>query len=142
LRYDAAALARTEALVRFTIEYQGVPVGMIDVEPQPRLVAGAVVPLSGYAAVQTLVSSASEVLRRLGFFGHAGAAEFLADRGIAIQQAAELGRALELRDAYERFIPTDFIELVETPYPEVPLAAFIRFRAAAAAIPVATQHPC
>jgi len=119
--------------MRFTITHEGVPIGTVELAPGADRVTGPVDPLPAYGAVRPLVRAASEALGALVVGAPAPAPA--AGRGAAFARAAALGRALELRDAWGGLVATDFIELLDRPGAEPPLAAFVGFRMAPAGAP-------
>lgn len=119
--------------MRFTITHTGVPVGTVELEPQPAVVAGPVEPLGAYAALRPLVSAASAALQHLGFPAAAGEPGTpIPPPSVALGRAAALGRELELRDRDGALIPTEFVELVEVADVPTRLVALVGFRAATA----------
>lgn len=98
-------------------------------------IACAVFPLPGYAPIQPVVRAASEALRNLLPAGPPAdrGTELTAER--ALGRGAELGRALELRDATGVLVPTDFIELSEWRGGNPEVAALIRFRFSHTGVP-------
>lgn len=109
----------------FTITHHDVPIGLIEALPATERITVGVQPLPGYAPMQEVVRAASRALAdtALGTVGaeHAHAMH-------ALRHGAELGRALELRDATGAPVPTDYIELTDWPTGEPAVAALIRLR--------------
>ena len=115
--------------MEYAITHQGVPIGTIELPPDGDRFTVAVRPLPAYAAVQALVRSASVALADVGLGRPANA--------VALRRAADLGRALELREATGALVPVDSIELTEWPGGEPEVAAFVRLRESHAPVPAA-----
>lgn len=116
----------------YTVTHQGVPIGVIELPSDADRVTVAVDPLPAYAAVRPIVLRASSALADVALGRAANA--------FALQEAAELGRVLELRDASGVLVPVDFIELTEWPGGNIEFAAFVRLRDSHALMP-ATVRP-
>jgi hypothetical protein len=113
--------------MKCTVTHQGVPIGTVELPSSGDYFTVGVVPLGAYAAIQSLVRSASVALADVALGREANT--------VALQSAAALGRALELRDSSGAFVPVDFIELTEWPRGTPEIAAFIRLRQAHASLP-------
>jgi hypothetical protein len=124
-----------------TITYRGAPIGTLELPPAGERVAVAVTPLSGYEAIRPLVRQASRALTAvtLGTPG-APAMRPLASE-TTLGRAAELGRALELRDAAGALVPTDFIDLTDWPGGSPEVAAIIGLRDSHAGDPAPAPTP-
>jgi hypothetical protein len=110
----------------YTITHQGVPVGSIELPRDGDRFTVAVQPLPAYSAIQPLVRQASAALANVALGRSANA--------VALQHAAALGRAVELRDSTGALVPVDFIELTDWPGSKPEVAAFIRLRGAHARV--------
>ena len=121
------------------------PLGTVDlVEPGERL-SCAVAPLPAYEAIRSLVRAASVALSTAALLGPgegagAGAEQRLRTQ-LTLRRAAELGRALELRDAAGALVPTDYIELTEWPGGHPEIAALIGLRDSHAGVPARVRPP-
>jgi hypothetical protein len=120
--------------VQFTITHHGVPVGTTEFTMAGERLVVAVRPLPGYTAIRPLVRAASVALAGVALGGTQPV-----ESG-ALRRAAELGRALELRDEAGALVPVDYVELTEWPGGHPAVAAMLRLRDAHAAVP-ATVHP-
>jgi hypothetical protein len=127
--------------MRYTIEHQGVPVGIVEVTPGAELTAADVQPLPGYAAIQPLVRSATDALRNLGFIGPVAEPASSARGADALAAAGSLGRRLELRDERGAVVAVDAIDLTDWPGSESEVVAFISFGDASATVPAPVQPP-
>lgn len=116
----------------FTITHHGVPVGLIEALPAGERLTIGVQPLPGYVPLQEIVRAASRALADTALCNPGSASAHAAD---TLRRGAELGRALELRDAAGALVPTDYIELTDWPRGEPPVAALIRLRDAHAGVP-------
>jgi hypothetical protein len=125
----------------YTITHRGVPVGTVELPPSGERVTVAVTPLSAYEAIRPLVRRASRALTAVAL-GTPGvpALQPLASE-TALGRAAELGRALELRDADGALVPTDFIDLTDWPGGAPEVAAIIGIRDSHARQPAASPVP-
>jgi len=125
----------------FTITYQGVPIGRLEFPAAGERVAVAVTPLPAYDAVRSLVREASVALSSVALAGSGEAAGPQLRSQTALRRAAELGRALELRDAAGALVPTDFIDLTDWPggHPEV--AAIVGLRDSHAGVRAVVRPP-
>lgn len=121
--------------MRYTIEHQGVPVGIVEVMPGAELTAADVQPLPGYAAIQPLVRTATDALRNLGFIGPVAEPTSSARGADALAAAGALGGRLELRDERGAMVPVEAIDLTDWPGSENEVVAFITFGDAGATVP-------
>ena len=120
-----SSMKRTDQ--QYTVTHQGVPIGIIELPADADRVTVALDPLPAYAAVQPMVRRASSALADVALGRPTNA--------IALQEAAGLGRTLELRDASGALVPVDFIELTEWPGGNIEFAAFVRLRDSHAIVP-------
>ena len=115
----------------FVITHRGVPIGTVELPREGDHFTVEVQPLAAYADIQPFVREASGALADVALGRSANA--------LALNRAAALGRALELRDATGALVPVDFIELTDWPGGTPAVAAFIRMREARA--PVLARMP-
>jgi len=125
--------------MRYTITFNGAPVGAADFTPAGEFVTVSVTPLAGFNSISVIVRAASIAFADIALGGR----EVSSGPRIAsaLRRGAELGRALEPRDVSGALVPTDFIELTEWPRGSPEIAAMIRFRHAHATSPAAVQPP-
>jgi len=125
----------------YTITHRGVPIGTIELPVSSERVTVAVSPLPGYEAIQPMVRQASRALSAvvLDAAGTPGLRPLASEA--ALGRAAELGRALELRDATGALVPTDFIDLTEWPGGTPAVAATIGLRDSHARQPAPAAPP-
>jgi hypothetical protein len=102
------------------ITHHGVPIGTVELPRAADRLTIAVSPLPAYASIQPLVRQSSAALADVALGRPADAA--------ALQLAADLGRALELRDSAGALVAVDFIELTDWPDGSPAVAAFVRLR--------------
>jgi hypothetical protein len=121
-------------VVRFTITHHGVPVGTTEFTAAGERIVVGVRPLPGYGAIQPMVRAASVALAGVALGGGQSV------ESAALRRAAELGRALELRDEAGALVPVDYVELTEWPGGNPEVAAMLRLRDAHAAV-LAAVHP-
>lgn len=124
-----------------TITREGVPIGRVELPADGERVAAAVIPLPAYEAIRSLVRAASVALSTVVVGGTTTTAADQAPIQTLLRRAAELGRALELRDATGALVPTDFIDLTEWPggHPEV--AAIVGLRDSHAGVRATVRQP-
>jgi hypothetical protein len=115
-QHRSSERARTE----YRVTHQGVPIGTVELPREGDRFTVAVYPLPAYAAIQSVVRSASGALVDVALGRPANAAD--------LQRGAALGRALELRDVAGALVPADFIELTDWPGRRPEVAAFVRLR--------------
>ena len=126
--------------MRFTITHQGVPVGELELPSGGERVAVPVDPLPAYESIRPLVRAASIALSQVALAGTGETALPPVRSQTALHRGAELGRALELRDATGALVPTDFIDLTDWPGGEPAVAAIVGLRDSHAARP-AVERP-
>jgi hypothetical protein len=122
----------------YTITHRGVPVGIVALPPSGERVVVAVTPLPGYEAIRPLVCRATRALDAVTL----GAPAARPDAPeTALAAAAELGRALELRDGAGALVPADFIDLTDCPGGAPEVAAIISLRDSHARQPAPSPAP-
>ena len=107
-------------MTEFLITHRGVPIGTVELPCEGDRFTVEVQPLAAYTAIQPFVREASGALADVALGRSANA--------LALNSAAALGRALELRDVTGALVPVDFIELTDWPGGTPAVAAFIRVR--------------
>ena len=127
--------------MRLTITHQGVPVGEVELPTAGERVAVPVVPLPAYESIRPLVRAASVALSQVALAGSGEMALPPVRSQTVLHRAAELGRALELRDAAGALVPTDFIDLTDWPGGEPAVAAIVGLRDSHAARPAVERPP-
>jgi hypothetical protein len=127
--------------MRFTITHQGVPIGEVELPAGGEWVAVPVSPLPAYESIRPLVRAASVALSRVALAGAGETALPQIRSQTTLHRAAELGRALELRDAAGALVPTDFIDLTDWPGGEPAVAAIVGLRDSHAARPAVERPP-
>jgi len=123
--------------MRLTITHDGLPIGTVDLAMQrlpgafPCSVAmGDFTPGSGYAVVREVIRRASAETWRFGFPGAPVFPDFFVspwrDR-TALAHANAL--SLQMCDEAGAVVPTDYVNIVEDPDPEVSPTVFVRLSA-------------
>jgi hypothetical protein len=125
----------------YTITHRGVPVGTVELPPSGERIAVAVTTLSGYEAIRPLVRRASRALSAIVLGAPVGPGPRPLASETALGHAAELGRALELRDSAGALVPTDFIDLTDWPGGAPEVAAMIGLRDSHAREPAPAPAP-
>jgi hypothetical protein len=109
------------------ITHCGVPIATLELPLAGDRLTIPVRPLPAYAAIQPFVRRASAALADVALGRPADA--------VALQNAANLGRILEVRNSVGALVAVDFIELTDWPDGSPSVAAFVRLRHAHAPVP-------
>ena len=118
---------------RVVVAHQGIPIGRIEAI---RLTTGDIAIgelecMSAYEALRPIIREASRSLWSVGFLASGIDVSRLSVAPSDVRErAAEL--ELELRDDTGVLIPTDFVNIVERPFVDMPPVVFARFRLASA----------
>ena len=119
---------------RIDVIHQGVPVGRVGNLRLTTgdLVVGELERLDGYDALRPTIWAVSRSLWSVGFLASGlDVSRMSPSPPEVLERAAEL--ELELRDEYGALVPTDFVNVIERPFVEMPPVVFARLRLAPAA---------
>ena len=122
--------------MRVSVIHQGVPIGSAQLTGG-ELVIAEFEPNQAYSAVRPVIREGSQALWSMGFFHSEGIHPRMPVE--ALGRAARL--SFELRDAENKLIPADFVNLVERPEAGSSPALIIRFRHAHAGVPSTLRSP-
>ena len=118
---------------RLIVTHHGVPVGRIEALRLTTgdLAVGELECMSAYAALRPTIWEASRSLWSVGFLNSGADVTRMAPAPPEVRErAAEL--ELELRDERGVLVPTDFVNIVERPFVDMPPVVFARLRLAPA----------
>ena len=113
------------------VTHHGVPLGRVEALrlTTTDLAVGELECLSAYDALRPTIREASRSLWSVGFLASGMDVTRMAPAPAAVRErAAEL--ELELRDEQGALVPTDFVNIVERPFVEMPPVVFARLRLA------------
>ena len=113
----------------FVVVRDDVPIGRTRLTTS-ELAVGELRPEPGYTAIRDLIRRASQSLWSVGFLASPSSDPFVRPPFDVLARVIDLG--LELRDENGAFVPTDFVNIVERPDPDVAPVVFVRFRLAQA----------
>ena len=119
--------------MRVLITHRGVPLGRVEALRLTvgELAVGELECMSAYAALRPTIWEASRSLWSVGFLASGVDVTRMAPAPPEVRErAAEL--ELELRDDAGALVPTDFVNIVERPFVDMPPVVFARLRLAPA----------
>ena len=120
---------RGKVSVPYTILHRGVPLATVEqLDLDAELTAANLRPLPAYEVIRPVARAATDAMRNLGYLGPVADPAPDVRRREALAMAAALARELELRDAHDRVIPTDFIDVGDWPGTATPVFAWIGIR--------------
>jgi hypothetical protein len=124
------------------VTHRGVPLGRIDelCLTAGDIAVGEVERAAAYEALRPTIWAASRSLWSVGFLTSGIDVTRMSPASPEVlERAAEL--ELELRDEHGALIPTDFVNIVERPFVEMPPVVFARLRLARSAEPAVPAQP-
>jgi hypothetical protein len=121
------SFAESEERRPFVIVRNDVPVGRTRLTAA-ELAVGELTAEPGYAAIRDLIRRASQSLWSVGFLSSPSSDPITRPPFDVLARVIDLG--LELLDENGTFVPTDFVNIVERPAPDVAPVVFVHFRLA------------